>query len=249
MATLTIRDGRRGRQGHGCALRIEGRDDRTQLGSEHRGRLVASRFLPHQPSDDSLEPAWQSRLVSSRTRATARTMTGGGRLSGDHLKERSAQRTQVVLGGPGFATSRPAGQSDVEQFRGAFGCKDDLVGAKRAVHDPLRVRFGQRVSNLCRAGNGPPGMQGATCNDLPQRLARYELARQEELAGVLGYLVEPGDTGMRKSGQRTGSGHEVRTLEPWTWHVGGVQSIVRDPQTGILNAGADPRRDGQAVAF
>ena len=43
--------------------------------------------------------------------------------------------------------------------------------------------------------------------------------------------------------------HEVRTLEPWTWHVGGVQSIVRDPQTGILSAGADPRRDGQAVAF
>ena len=44
-------------------------------------------------------------------------------------------------------------------------------------------------------------------------------------------------------------GHEVRTLEPWTWHVGGVQSIARDPQTGILSAGADPRRDGQAVAF
>jgi gamma-glutamyltranspeptidase / glutathione hydrolase len=44
-------------------------------------------------------------------------------------------------------------------------------------------------------------------------------------------------------------GHEVRMLEPWTWHVGGVQSIARDPQTGILSAGADPRRDGQAVAF
>ena len=44
-------------------------------------------------------------------------------------------------------------------------------------------------------------------------------------------------------------GHEVRTLEPWTWHVGGVHAIAIDPDTGVLSAGADPRRDGQAVAF
>jgi gamma-glutamyltranspeptidase / glutathione hydrolase len=44
-------------------------------------------------------------------------------------------------------------------------------------------------------------------------------------------------------------GHDVRTLEPWTWRVGGVHGIARDPDTGVLSAGADPRRDGQAVAF
>jgi gamma-glutamyltranspeptidase/glutathione hydrolase len=44
-------------------------------------------------------------------------------------------------------------------------------------------------------------------------------------------------------------GHQVRTLEPWTWRVGGAHGIAYDPDTGILTAGADPRRDGQAVAF
>jgi gamma-glutamyltranspeptidase / glutathione hydrolase len=44
-------------------------------------------------------------------------------------------------------------------------------------------------------------------------------------------------------------GHEVRTLDAWTWRVGGAHGIARDPDTGVLSAGADPRRDGQAVAF
>jgi gamma-glutamyltranspeptidase / glutathione hydrolase len=44
-------------------------------------------------------------------------------------------------------------------------------------------------------------------------------------------------------------GHHVRTLEPWTWRVGGAHGIALDPDTRILSAGADPRRDGQAVAF
>jgi gamma-glutamyltranspeptidase/glutathione hydrolase len=44
-------------------------------------------------------------------------------------------------------------------------------------------------------------------------------------------------------------GHSVHPLEQWTWHVGGAHGIARDPSTGMFSAGADPRRDGQAVAF
>ncbi len=44
-------------------------------------------------------------------------------------------------------------------------------------------------------------------------------------------------------------GHQVRTLESWTWRVGGAHGIGVDPDSGMLHAGADPRRDGQAVAF
>ena len=44
-------------------------------------------------------------------------------------------------------------------------------------------------------------------------------------------------------------GHDVARLEPWTWRVGGGHGIAIDPDTGILTGGADPRRDGQAVAF
>ncbi len=46
-----------------------------------------------------------------------------------------------------------------------------------------------------------------------------------------------------------GRGHEVRVLEPWTWKVGGGHGIALDPASGVLTGGADPRRDGQAVAW
>jgi gamma-glutamyltranspeptidase / glutathione hydrolase len=44
-------------------------------------------------------------------------------------------------------------------------------------------------------------------------------------------------------------GHEVRPLEQWSWRVGGGHGIARDPDTGVLSGGADPRRDGQALAW
>lgn len=43
-------------------------------------------------------------------------------------------------------------------------------------------------------------------------------------------------------------GHQINTLEEWSWVVGGGQGIVRDPESGALMAGADPRRDGYALA-
>ena len=44
-------------------------------------------------------------------------------------------------------------------------------------------------------------------------------------------------------------GHEVNTIDDWSWIVGGGQGIVRDPESGALMAGADPRRDGYALAI
>jgi gamma-glutamyltranspeptidase/glutathione hydrolase len=44
-------------------------------------------------------------------------------------------------------------------------------------------------------------------------------------------------------------GHDVRVLSPWTWAVGGAHGIRIDPERGVLQGGADPRRDGQAVAY
>jgi gamma-glutamyltranspeptidase / glutathione hydrolase len=43
-------------------------------------------------------------------------------------------------------------------------------------------------------------------------------------------------------------GHEVNVIDGWSWIVGGGQGIVRDPESGALMGGADPRRDGYAVA-
>jgi gamma-glutamyltranspeptidase/glutathione hydrolase len=43
-------------------------------------------------------------------------------------------------------------------------------------------------------------------------------------------------------------GHEVNTIADWSWSVGGGQCIAREPVSGALMAGADPRRDGYALA-
>jgi gamma-glutamyltranspeptidase / glutathione hydrolase len=43
-------------------------------------------------------------------------------------------------------------------------------------------------------------------------------------------------------------GHEVNAIADWSWIVGGGQGIARDAESGTLMAGADPRRDGYALA-
>src|SRR5205085_2681380 len=40
----------------------------------------------------------------------------------------------------------------------------------------------------------------------------------------------------------TARGHEVNVIDDWSWIVGGGQGIERDPESGALMAGADPRR-------
>ena len=44
-------------------------------------------------------------------------------------------------------------------------------------------------------------------------------------------------------------GHQVNVLDGWSWVVGGGQGIARDAESGALMAGADPRRDGYALAI
>jgi gamma-glutamyltranspeptidase / glutathione hydrolase len=43
--------------------------------------------------------------------------------------------------------------------------------------------------------------------------------------------------------------HQVNVIDDWSWVVGGGQGIMRDPDSGALMAGADPRRDGYALAI
>ncbi len=44
-------------------------------------------------------------------------------------------------------------------------------------------------------------------------------------------------------------GHQLNVIDDWSWIVGGGQGIARDPESGALMAGADPRRDGYALAI
>jgi len=43
-------------------------------------------------------------------------------------------------------------------------------------------------------------------------------------------------------------GHQMNVLDDWSWVVGGGQGLRRDAESGALMAGADPRRDGYALA-
>ncbi|HEY8601246.1 MAG TPA: gamma-glutamyltransferase [Thermomicrobiales bacterium] len=43
-------------------------------------------------------------------------------------------------------------------------------------------------------------------------------------------------------------GHGVKVIEDWSWSVGGGHGILIDPDTGTRYGGADPRRDGVALA-
>ncbi|HLJ58260.1 MAG TPA: gamma-glutamyltransferase family protein [bacterium] len=47
-------------------------------------------------------------------------------------------------------------------------------------------------------------------------------------------------------------GHEINLLdehEGWSWTLGGAHGIARDAESGSLAGGADPRRDGYAIAI
>jgi gamma-glutamyltranspeptidase/glutathione hydrolase len=44
-------------------------------------------------------------------------------------------------------------------------------------------------------------------------------------------------------------GHDVETWPQFSWQAGAVCAILRDPGTGLLHAGADPRREAYAAAW
>jgi gamma-glutamyltranspeptidase/glutathione hydrolase len=44
-------------------------------------------------------------------------------------------------------------------------------------------------------------------------------------------------------------GYALELLGAWSMRVGGVQAVLRDPETGWLVGGADPRRNGDAVGW
>ena len=44
-------------------------------------------------------------------------------------------------------------------------------------------------------------------------------------------------------------GHRIALLGDWSAVVGGGQGVLVDPETGARSGGADPRRDGYALAY
>jgi gamma-glutamyltranspeptidase/glutathione hydrolase len=44
-------------------------------------------------------------------------------------------------------------------------------------------------------------------------------------------------------------GYDVEMWSPKSWSMGAVCAILRDSKTGLLHAGADPRREAYAMAW
>jgi gamma-glutamyltranspeptidase/glutathione hydrolase len=44
-------------------------------------------------------------------------------------------------------------------------------------------------------------------------------------------------------------GHKIVTWPDWTWKAGGIGAITIDPDSGLLSAGADPRRMCYAIGW
>jgi gamma-glutamyltranspeptidase/glutathione hydrolase len=44
-------------------------------------------------------------------------------------------------------------------------------------------------------------------------------------------------------------GHQIKDWPDWTWLAGSVEAVLTDPETGLIAAGADPRRPAYAIAI
>ncbi|MGH2406079.1 MAG: gamma-glutamyltransferase, partial [bacterium] len=66
---------------------------------------------------------------------------------------------------------------------------------------------------------------------------------RERLVDAEGRIAE----GVRR--HLSARGHQVNVIDDWSWVVGGGQGITRDPESSALQGGADPRRDGYALAL
>ena len=104
---------------------------------------------------------------------------------------------------------------------------------------------------------GTPGGHGI-CQTQTQVLVKwadYGLGLQQAIEDPRGVLDD--GTGLRIESRiepatvdalRT-RGHDVKVLEAFTSYVGGMQGVARDPSTGVMTGGADPRRDGYAAGL
>jgi gamma-glutamyltranspeptidase/glutathione hydrolase len=104
---------------------------------------------------------------------------------------------------------------------------------------------------------GTPGSYGIlqTTPQMVLNVLEFDMAVQEaiEAPRVRAYRDRLVDVeGRIPAATREGlaaRGHQVQVIEDWSWVVGGGQGIRRDPESGALQGGADPRRDGYAIAL
>ena len=154
------------------------------------------------------------------------------------------------------------GTGVVLQCRGAYFSLDDdhpnrLEGGKRPLHTLMPGMLFQDGEML-----GPIGAQGGDAQaqvhlQLITNLVDYSMDPQQAIEAprwVAGGR-DPRSVGLE--GRFAPStikgladwGHVVSVTDDWNIHFGHAQMILRDPNTGLLKGGADPRADGVAIGL
>ncbi len=64
-----------------------------------------------------------------------------------------------------------------------------------------------------------------------------------------GRLAVEGRIGKPVRDELAARGHMIQEWPDWTWLAGSVEAIVTDPDSGMMGAGADPRRPAYAIAI
>jgi gamma-glutamyltranspeptidase/glutathione hydrolase len=170
----------------------------------------------------------------------------------------AASITQT-LGNP-FGSGVIAGETGI-LLNNLLQWNDLDPGSPNALTPHRKVETRMAPVQLFRHGRlllalGTPGSYGIpqTTTQMVLNLVEYGMDIQEaiEAARVRVYTDRTVDAEARiPAGVRadlTSRGHAIRELPEWSWVVGGGQGVWRDPESGTLMGGADPRRDGYALA-
>ena len=64
-----------------------------------------------------------------------------------------------------------------------------------------------------------------------------------------GRLAVEGRINQATKDELAARGHTIQNWPDWTWLAGSVEAILTDPETGMMAAGADPRRPAYAIAI
>jgi len=161
----------------------------------------------------------------------------------------------------GFGSGMVVGDTGIAlQNRGALfsldpGHRNCIAPGKRPYHTiipALATRDGRLFMSFGVMGGfmQPQGHLQVVCNILDFGMNPQEALDAPRFRWDRGRVValEPGvPPEVRRTLQDWG--HEVVVGEPWQGNFGGGQVIMRDPESGVLLGGSEPRQDGCAVGY
>jgi gamma-glutamyltranspeptidase/glutathione hydrolase len=167
--------------------------------------------------------------------------------------------TQTLGGGFGSGVVHGTTGLALNNFAHWF---DDDPESPNVIAPNKRVEMCLAPSQTWRDGElfltiGTPGSFGImqTTPQMMLNVLDYEFSVQAAIEAprfrtITGYeLPIEGRVADDVIGELRRRGHAVEVLDPWTPFVGGGQGILVDPDSGTYMAGADPRRDGYALAY